>query len=82
MRWYMRTCTGRSDDYLLCVAIHELVHILLNPLDSLFASLPDAENEHMALVHSQHNEFATESVARAICVAAGIDYSAKEPDDE
>lgn len=65
IRWYLPICATHSDESLFTVAVHELVHVLLNPVDSL---LP--EDEHGW--YSERNEFATESVTRAILTAAGL----------
>lgn len=65
IRWFLPICATLTDERLFAVAVHELVHVLLNPLDSL---LPEEDDDHW---YADRNEFATESVTRAILTAAG-----------
>jgi hypothetical protein len=65
MRWFPRMTQGISDTDVLAIAVHEYVHILLNPVDRHLK----AKNKH-----TRDNECATENLTRAILAAAEIDF--------
>lgn len=71
IRWLMPIVVGISDNRLLATAVHELVHVLLNPLDSFHIFPGDDPRANDA---TKANEFTTESVTRALLCAAGKPY--------
>lgn len=62
IRWFLALLQSMTDARLFEAVVHELAHVLLNPLDS---QLGDGE------LPAALNEYATESVTQAILHAAG-----------
>jgi len=62
IRWYLSMASDATTDTLEQVAIHEYVHILVHPITQLISSDELGPRE----------EYATESIARAICHARGM----------
>lgn len=65
IRWFLPTAALVEDDMLEMIAIHEYVHILLHPVSQL---VPSRERDL-----GPREEFATESIARVICRARGME---------
>lgn len=64
IRWYLQMTAMQTDNRLFATAVHELVHLLLNPLDSLLDTAADP-------VYAAMNEYTCETITRAIMFAAG-----------
>ena len=62
IRWSLPNVAGVHDKYLDATVVHELVHVLVSPMETL---LRTDENEHSGAVNATC-EFAVEAVARAI----------------
>lgn len=62
IRWSLPNVAGVEDKYLDATVVHELVHVMVAPMESL---LRTDEGEHSGAVNGMC-EFAVESVARAI----------------
>lgn len=62
IRWSLPNVAGVDDKYLDGTVVHELVHVLLSPMESL---LRTDEGEHSGAVNGTC-EYAVEAVARAI----------------
>lgn len=60
LEWSLPQVALNSDEEICGTAIHELVHVLIEPL---FGSLKESEQERLADL----NEFSTESVSRVLC---------------
>lgn len=54
IRWFLPTCATLTDAQLEATVVHELVHVLLAPMES-----------HVKDRHGEQCEYAVESVARA-----------------
>lgn len=65
LRWFMPRVVTITDHRLRAVVVHEIIHIVLNPIDSLLKSGAQSET---------NNEKATEDMTRVVLAAAGIDY--------
>jgi len=71
IRWFMLNVMTSEDERLFAVVVHELVHVLLNPIDSLITA---DDNDKLAAVYGRMNEYVTETLTRVILHAAGTDY--------
>jgi|SRR5579863_2319099 len=63
IRWYLPTAAQQDDDTLALIAIHEYIHVLLAPLTS----------PHHKSMAADLEEFVTESIARVIAKARGME---------
>lgn len=79
IRFHMPVIAASSDERLFAVVVHEIVHVLLNPLDSFTILSGDDPRANDA---SKANEYTTETVTRAILSAAGRPYPGRSWLDE
>ena len=63
IRWFLPTCSQQSDDMIELIAIHEYIHAVLAPLTA----------QHHKSMNSDLEEFVTESLARMIGYAKGLE---------
>lgn len=57
IKWYLSSVCGQEEKYIDATVVHELVHVLLDPLQAL---IPGRKADEIV------NEHTTEAVARAI----------------
>lgn len=55
VKWYLPVACAMTDDYLEGTVVHELVHVLLSPVEQRIPSK-----------YEEQSEFAVESIAKAI----------------